>query len=158
MVFWTVSLKKYEIKIKFSIILNLHCTKLHCTKSTLYFTRLEKKSCNTKATSIFPYILPLIQITRQELKRWSFMIPLLRVVAKKELANLNHDSQIRLNHLHYFKVLISNWMNLYLKWLSPLMRWVRLPLLKRDPDFYVVPTLKRSVKNLLHKSDKIWSL
>ena len=152
MVFWTVSIKKHEIKIKFSIILNLHCTKLHCTKFTLCFTRLEKKSCNTKATSIFPYILPLIQITRQELKRWSFMIPLLRVVAKKELANLSHDSQIRLNHLHYFKVLISNWMNLYLKWLSPLMRWVL------HPDFYVVPILKRSVKNLLHKSDKIWSL
>ena len=152
MVFWTVSIKKHEIKIKFSIILNLHCTKLHCTKFTLCFTRLEKKSCNTKATSIFPYILPLIQITRQELKRWSFMIPLLRVVAKKELANLSHDSQIRLNRLHYFKVLISNWMNLYLKWLSPLMRWVL------HPDFYVVPILKRSVKNLLHKSDKIWSL
>ena len=156
MVFWTVSIKKYEIKIKFSIILNLHCTKLHCTKSTLSFTRLEKKKLQYKSYINFSLYSSLN--SNKELKRWSFMIPLLRVVAKKGLANLNHDSQIRLNHLRYFKVFISNWMNLYLKWLSPLMRWVRLPLLKRDPDFYVVPTLKRSVKNLLHKSDKIWSL
>lgn len=156
MVFWTISIKKYEIKIKFSIILNLHCTKLHCTKSTLSFTRLEKKKLQYKSYINFSLYSSLN--SNKELKRWSFMIPLLRVVAKKGLANLNHDSQIRLNHLRYFKVFISNWMNLYLKWLSPLMRWVRLPLLKRDPDFYVVPTLKRSVKNLLHKSDKIWSL
>ena len=156
MVFWTISIKKYEIKIKFSIILNLHCTKLHCTKSTLSFTRLEKKKLQYKSYINFSLYSSLN--SNKELKRWSFMIPLLRVVAKKGLANLNHDSQIRLNHLRYFKVFISNWMNLYLKWLSPLMRWVRLPLLKRDPDFYVVPTLKSSVKNLLHKSDKIWSL
>ena len=156
MVFWTISIKKYEIKIKFSIILNLHCTKLHCTKSTLSFTRLEKKKLQYKSYINFSLYSSLN--SNKELKRWSFMIPLLRVVAKKGLANLNHDSQIRLNHLRYFKVFISNWMNLYLKWLSPLMRWVRLPLLKRDPDFYVVPTLKRSVKNLLHESDKIWSL
>ena len=157
MVFWTLSIKKYEIKIKFSIILNLHCTKLHCTKSTLYFTRLEKK-LQYKSYINFSLYSCLNSNNAPGVKRWSFMIPLLRAVAKKELANLNHDSQIRLTHLHYFKVLILNWMNLYLKWLSPLMRWVRLPLLKRDPDFYVVPTLKSSVKNLLHKSDKIWSL
>ena len=150
MVFWTISIKKYEIKIKFSIILNLHCTKLHCTKSTLSFTRLEKKKLQYKSYINFSLYSSLN--SNKELKRWSFMIPLLRVVAKKGLANLNHDSQIRLNHLRYFKVFISNWMNLYLKWLSPLMRWVL------HPDFYVVPTLKRSVKNLLHKSDKIWSL
>ena len=83
------------------------------------------------------------------------MVPLLRVVAKKGLANLNRDSQVCLNHLDYSKVLISNLMNLYLNWLSVLMCSVCLPLLNYS---YVVPTLKCSVKSYYIKVCYIISL